>query len=318
MYCKRCGTKNKDDARFCANCGQKLIAEQPRQNVTENISSEADQQEPARKLTSKSWIIALACVIVVIAGIFVYQNIKSKDKKENTKTTTTEQSTKAKTTEKTTEANTGEDVADSKEDNTADGQGLAYTDNDKMDLTACTDKDNYQYVTSKDKSFGFLYPKYLFNKSYISDTGDQYILEHTTGDGEDDCDFSATFTKTEVVYENDQIQNVEYAIDKAKSKMKKVTFEYPKTRKPRIYRGQATKNLKGYLDDDTTKCQYWMVTSDKKYTYTMVLEYYDSDYKDEHKDIDYVADCMYRGCSFTNASKKVRSFKAFKKDQEDK
>ena len=25
MYCKKCGTKNKDDARFCANCGEKLV-----------------------------------------------------------------------------------------------------------------------------------------------------------------------------------------------------------------------------------------------------------------------------------------------------
>lgn len=31
MYCKKCGAKNKDDARFCAKCGcdmtQKIIAQ---------------------------------------------------------------------------------------------------------------------------------------------------------------------------------------------------------------------------------------------------------------------------------------------------
>ena len=42
MYCKKCGAKNKDDARFCAKCGcdmtQKTIAQdQKKQKKTEKI-----------------------------------------------------------------------------------------------------------------------------------------------------------------------------------------------------------------------------------------------------------------------------------------
>ena len=65
MYCKKCGTKNKDDARFCANCGEKLVI--PSQQQAKQQPAQPKQQiytEPQNepKRSSKSWIIALACV----------------------------------------------------------------------------------------------------------------------------------------------------------------------------------------------------------------------------------------------------------------
>ena len=117
MYCKKCGTKNKDDARFCANCGEKLVI--PPQQQAKQQPAQPKQQsyiEPQNepKRSSKSWIIALACVIVVVVGIFGFQYLKSEDKKEAT--ATTENKTSAKTTEKkATENNAGEDVADAKD-----------------------------------------------------------------------------------------------------------------------------------------------------------------------------------------------------------
>lgn len=86
MYCKKCGTKNKDDARFCANCGEKLVippqqqAKQQPAQPKQQIYTEP-QNEPKR--SSKSWIIALACVIVVVVGIFGFQYLKSEDKKRS-------------------------------------------------------------------------------------------------------------------------------------------------------------------------------------------------------------------------------------------
>lgn len=101
MYCKKCGTKNKDDARFCANCGEKLVI--PSQQQAKQQPAQPKQQiytEPQNepKRSSKSWIIALACVIVVVVGIFGFQYLKLEDKKEAT--ATTENKTSAKTTEK--------------------------------------------------------------------------------------------------------------------------------------------------------------------------------------------------------------------------
>ena len=164
MYCKKCGTKNKDDARFCANCGEKLVippqqqAKQQPAQPKQQIYTEP-QNEPKR--SSKSWIIALACVIVVVVGIFGFQYLKA------------------------TENNAGEDVADAK-DSTEKSQVLSYTDNEDMDLSACTDSDDYQYVSSEDNSFEFAYPKYLFNRSYVNKTGNQYTLEYPNSDKADD------------------------------------------------------------------------------------------------------------------------------------
>lgn len=329
MYCKRCGTKNKDDALFCANCGQKLKETPVQKPEPELEAKEIDhpEPEPTKKPVPKNWIIAIICVIVVVAGIIGYQYSKSKNKKESA--ATAQQKTTEDTAQNTKNKTQGEDVADSKDgtdaedtansqdENTDNEQDLPYTNNVKMDLTACTDPDNYYYFTAKDKSFGFLYPKYLFNQCYVSDEGDQYILEHSTGSGEEASDYTATITKTEDVYTDDPVSSVKQVFEKTKSKMKKVTFEYPKGRDPKIYSGgKASMCLEGYLDDDMTQCQYLLATSDGEYTYTMVLTFYDPDYKNEHNKVDYIADCMYRGCSFTNSTKQIRSFAKFKKDAE--
>ena len=149
MYCKRCGTKNKDDARFCANCGQKLVDEPVRQEPEQQPVSERTPNQ-----SSKTWIIVLACVVVAVVGIFGYQYMKSKDKKE---TATTQEKTTANTVANSTEENTGEDVADANDNSndTEESQALEYTDNEYMDLSACTDSDDYAYVRSKDKHSDF-------------------------------------------------------------------------------------------------------------------------------------------------------------------
>ena len=88
MYCKRCGTKNKDDALFCANCGQKLkeIPVQKPEPELEPKEINHPEPEPTKKPVPKNWIIAIICVIVVVAGIIGYQYSKSKNKKESAAT----------------------------------------------------------------------------------------------------------------------------------------------------------------------------------------------------------------------------------------
>ena len=70
----------------------------------------------------------------------------------------------------------------------------------------------------------------------------------------------------------------------------------------------------GYLDSDKTKCEYVLLTSDGKKDYLMQINFFDSDYKDEYKEINYVVDCMYRGCSFTNSTYQMRTFDQFRED----
>lgn len=317
MYCKNCGTKNKDDARFCANCGQKLIEDQPEKKM-EPIQNEPEPQyvDDHTKQVPKNWIIIGACVVIIAAaGIFGYQYSKSKNQKEAKATT---EETTAKTTQKATEENTGADVADTKEETTSNSQALPYTDNKKKNLKACKNPDNYVSMTSKDKSFSFMYPKYLFNQSSESEDGNEYILEHTTGDG-GDWDYKVTITKQATIYENDPVASAQEMGQRYKSGMRSLKYEFPDNRAPKIYDGdKATMIEKGYLDDARTQYQYLMATSDNVNMYTLVIEYNDSNANNDYKAEDYVADCMYRGCSFANTSKAIRSFKAFKVDKEDK
>lgn len=313
MYCKRCGTKNKDDARFCANCGQKLVDEPVRQ---EPVRQEPEQQPVSERTpnqSSKTWIIVLACVVVAVVGIFGYQYMKSKDKKE---TATTQEKTTANTAANSTEENTGEDVADANDNSndTEESQALEYTDNEYMDLSACTDSDDYAYVRSKDKSFGFSYPKYLFNHSYVNDEGNEYILDHTNGDDQDDCDIRVKISSQKAATSN-PVKNVQKIYKQKKKSIKKVTFDYPSGGKtPKTYQGKSSMIVMGYLDAAKTKCKYVLVTSDGEKTYTMIIDFKDTDYRDEYKEINYVLDCMYRGCSFTNSSYQMRTFEQFQRD----
>ena len=257
--------------------------------------------------SSKSWIIALACVIVVVVGIFGFQYLKSEDKKEATATT------ENKTSAKTTENNAGEDVADAK-DSTEKSQVLSYTDNKDMDLSACTDSDDYQYVSSEDNSFEFAYPKYLFNRSYVNKTGNQYTLEYANSDKADDYEIKAVISSQKAGSGN-AVKSVQKLYKQKKKSIKNVTYAYPQGGKtPKLYQGKSSMIVMGYLDSDKTKCEYVLLTSDGKKDYMMQINFFDSDYKDEYKEINYVVDCMYRGCSFTNSTYQMRTFDQFRED----
>ena len=319
MYCPNCGTKNKDDARFCANCGQKLeeetvqetpVQEQPVQK--EPSYNHQEQPNKTKKPSSKSFIIILACVIVAVVGIFGYQYFKNK--KDNTATTAKKQDTA--TTQDTSSKNT--EAVDEKDDEEGEDQAshaLPYTDNKQMNLTASTKTSDYTTVTSKDKSFSFAYPKHLFNFSDI-DEEDGYT-EYTLGyvkDGEDEPEITVEIGTEEASY-SDPVENVKDVYNDKKSDLYTVSFDYPSGGKtPKVNNGKTSMIVMGYKDYAQTQCEYVLVTSDGKKNYIMEVEYKDSDSSNEYKEINYVLDCLYRGCSFTNSTYKMRNFAQFKKD----
>lgn len=328
MYCKRCGTKNKDDARFCENCGQKLIEapntpkpEQPKQEISQEPSQEPKQpKEPkqAPKMSSKTWIIGLACIILVVVVIFGYQMMKggTDNSRKDSASGTEEQANTENTTDNNdnTEEDT-EDVKDDTEDDTDETKShdLPYTDNDEMDLESCKNTDNYQYVTCKDKTFSFKYPKYLFNYSKINSASDEYTLGYV-GDEEKEPEIIATF-KCKKAQSSDPVKNVQKVYKEKKETINKVTFAYPQGGKsPQVKNGKSTMIVMGYLNGARSRCEYVLITSDGKNTYTMDIEYNETDPDDEYKEINYVVDCMYRGCSFTNSTYKLRTFEQFQKD----
>lgn len=55
MFCKKCGTKLSDDAKFCANCGVK-IQEENSEQMTNNVEGEQGQKENFDEKLIKAYI----------------------------------------------------------------------------------------------------------------------------------------------------------------------------------------------------------------------------------------------------------------------
>ena len=81
MYCKNCGFKNADDAKFCVSCGERLEQKSINANKVENYfqsfenqnndtaSTNSDEQQRLKE--KKMCGMAIAGFIVSIAGFFV-------------------------------------------------------------------------------------------------------------------------------------------------------------------------------------------------------------------------------------------------------
>ena len=166
----------------------------------------------------------------------------------------------------------------------------------------------------EDNSFEFAYPKYLFNRSYVNKTGNQYTLEYANSDKADDYEIKAVISSQKAGSGN-AVKSVQKLYKQKKKSIKNVTYAYPQGGKtPKLYQGKSSMIVMGYLDSDKTKCEYVLLTSDGKKDYMMQINFFDSDYKDEYKEINYVVDCMYRGCSFTNSTYQMRTFDQFRED----
>lgn len=351
MYCKKCGAQNKDDARFCAKCGQELTQKAPVQSTLKNESIKQkpaspkpripkpnteenpvihkqriqerqidNADEPKKKSVGKTILkivlFIVICLAIGIGGAFGYRYYKQKNKKTKNKATT-EQNNIVKTTDPTTATNNATDTTekDDPDATTGDSQTntLPYTDNTWMDLSKCTDSDDFETVTSDDGSISFSYPKYLFNESSADETNNKFTLAYK--DPDDDSMKVRVNIYSEGATSNDAIKSVKERYKNCKESLTHVTYDYPKGGKtPKIHDGQASMIVLGYTDDNKTKGKYLLATSDGDKDYVMEFEFEDSDYTDDYKEIDYVLDCMYRGCSFTNSSYQMRTYDQFKND----
>jgi len=67
MFCNECGTKNRNDRKFCTNCGAKLTDyTKPRENLIMPEDIEKQQQDIAKKnILSKRFNITLSIILIV-------------------------------------------------------------------------------------------------------------------------------------------------------------------------------------------------------------------------------------------------------------
>lgn len=311
MYCKKCGAKNKDDARFCAKCGC---------DMTEKIltNNAKKPNKPEKKSTkspvSKNIILIVICVVIGVGAAFIYHQQKNEKQKSTIDKNNIIKSTEPTTEDGSIQTEKSEDGFDPNQYNEPT-QTLPNTDNETMNLKACTDLKNYEKATSKDKTFSFIYPTTIFNDSSADDVNNEYSLEYRDTKS-DDLKIRVMISVKEASEEGNPVKSVKKEYEYRKDFIEAMGYDYPKGGKdPKIYDGKASMILMGYKDAKKTDGEYSLITSDGENNYIMEIEFEDSDYKDSYKEINYVIDCMYRGCSFTNSSYKVRTYKQFKNDE---
>ena len=73
MFCNECGTENRNDRKFCTNCGAKLIDyTKPRENLIMPEDIEKKQEIVAkRKSLNKRFNIALALIMLITITLTV-------------------------------------------------------------------------------------------------------------------------------------------------------------------------------------------------------------------------------------------------------
>lgn len=73
MFCNECGTENRNDRKFCTNCGAPLTDyTKPRENLVmpEDVKKEQEQVIKKNK-TIKKFNIALAIIMILAIGLTI-------------------------------------------------------------------------------------------------------------------------------------------------------------------------------------------------------------------------------------------------------
>ena len=99
MFCKKCGTENRDDAKFCKKCGTDLShssdVQYPTKQLSDNNSSSG---------TKKVIIISLTAIIctAIIGGALLYMNFNNNSNISNSNESVNTQDTNNQTTNNVT------------------------------------------------------------------------------------------------------------------------------------------------------------------------------------------------------------------------
>lgn len=342
MKCPYCNAENDESAVFCGECGKRLKENTKEQyqddslwteNMTFSWKPEEGQQkrqfnenseqniyqnnyrpmEPQpRNNNAFLYVIIGVCltVIVFLSAVVGVSIIKNKDEDSNINTQASANVVTEDTEDTVKDSQSGaEEDADGETESTEQENAsvLPDTDNTFADVNACLSPDAYDYAESKDGSYGFYYPKYLFNQYSIDDTGTKYHLSYEE-DGEVLYDLYYYVEETS----GDPLDSV----SKLQSNYMSRISSFPEPYHPIKQRTDdfAWMIVAGAVSGESNRCLYTVASSDGSRNYVMEFDHYDPDPSYDYDNIDYVIDCLYRGFTRSGSTYQMRSYDYWKND----
>lgn len=252
--------------------------------------------------------LSIAAVLSIILNVVCYVSAN----KEQASSTPTVDNITAKTTaseeEKTaaTETITSKSTTENNSDNT--DSKIAVDINSTNDYSKCLNTDVYQKVTcNANGGYSFVYPKNLFNHVNTDENG-KYVFSADDGVTE----YTVFSQKTTAGSAKQAVKNL------AADYEDQFTHFYFKFPKEGIKKSGAfcRKIYGGHLNNDKTTGQYMIIASNGTYDYLLIFKYKADDKSDDPKgQADYIADCLYRGASFSGSTKEIRTYNEFLSDE---
>lgn len=290
---------------------EKSVAREERTVEGRKKSSKDNKNKKQKKQKKSSGISVIAYFVIILVGGFalyktgIVGNVISKFS-----TTSTESKGSSKTTSKSGQAKKTEfrKTTESTEKKEHKKTALADTDNDNMNVDACLSPEDYNTVTSKDGSFSFGYPKYLFSGSEVNEEGTSYTLSYK---GDTDKKKAELVVYTEENSGN-PLENAKELYSRFSSAVYKTYFKMQPTRIDSS--GMARTLIGASVDSSETEGTYIIAANDGEKNYILKFTYPDPDMSYDYNEIDYVVDCIYRYCSFSGGTYQPRTYQQFLKD----
>ncbi len=181
----------------------------------------------------------------------------------------------------------------------SDTHDLSFTDNETPLGENCLSPSDYEVYYADAFSFG--YPKYIFNHSWISKNERNIKLWY-------DDDYELTI---EILTTADGVGPLESVHSYYETYINNFDYIYFSKDASTIDNTDFTRSLIGGYDYDNSHGTYKIMASDGEYDYILTFEYPDDDITDQHKEINYIVDCIYRYCSFSGATYEPRTYSQF-------
>ena len=236
--------------------------------------------------------MATILILIIGIGMFIWRMNANNDS-QDAKVTQADQKAAA-TTQKiiqaTTEATT-EEVTEATTEAAAE-PAFPYTDNEVMNISACQTADDFYEYSAPD--FTFIYPKYVFNYCEANDEENSYYFSS--------ADSSMTLEFYETATSGSAEQNVKNFYNQTQNEVYSIRY-HPDYGDHQVIAGQ--------YKSGTNEAFYYFIRSNGSKNYVFKFHYPDPDFGNDYNQEDYLMECIYRGCSFSESKKPVRSFRNF-------